>query len=48
MQITMVVTEEEATELFALLEQENVHAFYVKMPVEFGVIGEPGSQQQTP
>jgi PII-like signaling protein len=39
-EVTMAVSEEEADRLFALLESENVHAFYVKVPVEFGVIGE--------
>jgi uncharacterized protein len=38
-EITMVVTEEEANRLFALLTQERVHLFYVKMPVEFGTLG---------
>lgn len=37
--VTMVVREEEANELFAILEQENVPMFYVKMPVEFGSLG---------
>jgi len=38
--VTMVVKESESIQLFALLEQENVHMFYVKMPVEFGTLGE--------
>lgn len=37
--VTMVVREEEANELFTILEQENVPMFYVKMPVEFGSLG---------
>jgi len=37
--VTMVVKEEESSRLFALLEQEKVHMFYVKMPVEFGTVG---------
>jgi len=37
--VTMVVTEEESAKLFAQLEQENVHLFYVKLEVEFGTIG---------
>ena len=36
----MAVTEEECDRLFARLEAENVHVFYVKAPVEFGVLGE--------
>ena len=38
--VTMVVREEEATRLFEILEQEKVSVFYVKMPVEFGTLGE--------
>lgn len=43
--ITMAVAEEEANQLFDLIGRENVHLFYVKIPVEFGEIGatsEPG------
>lgn len=40
-EIVMAVSEEEATQLFDLLKQEQVHLFYVKAPVEFGVLGEP-------
>jgi len=39
-EVTMVVTEEEAERLFTLLRHEGVHAFYVKVPVEFGTLGE--------
>jgi hypothetical protein len=35
----MAVTEEESQKLFARIEAENVHLFYVKAPVEFGVLG---------
>jgi PII-like signaling protein len=38
--VTMVVTGPEAEQLFALLRAENVHVFYVKIPVEFGTLGE--------
>lgn len=38
-EVTMVVTEEEADRLFALLLEEKVHMFYVKLPVEFGTLG---------
>jgi PII-like signaling protein len=38
-EVTMVVTEEEADRLFALLDAEKVHIFYVKLPVEFGTLG---------
>lgn len=40
-EVVMAVSEEEADSLFALLEKEAVHVFYVKSPVEFGVLGEP-------
>mgnify|MGYP001567748494 CR=1 FL=1 len=39
-EVTMVVTEEEADQLFDYLRAENVHLFYVKLPVEFGTLGE--------
>lgn len=39
-EVTMVVTEEEADRLFALLGEEKVHMFFVKLPVEFGTMGE--------
>lgn len=38
-EVTMVVTEEEANSLFQFLEEEKVHLFYVKLPVEFGTLG---------
>jgi PII-like signaling protein len=38
-EVTMVVTEQEAEKLLTLLEQENVRMFFVKMPVEFGAFG---------
>jgi PII-like signaling protein len=37
--VTMVVKEDESIKLFEILEKENVHLFYVKMPVEFGSVG---------
>ncbi|HJV85203.1 MAG TPA: DUF190 domain-containing protein [Noviherbaspirillum sp.] len=42
-EVTMVVSDEEAERLFTLLRQEKVHMFYVKLPVEFGMLGEPVS-----
>jgi PII-like signaling protein len=38
-EILMAVTTEEATRLFDRLKAEGVHLFYVKTPVEFGVLG---------
>jgi PII-like signaling protein len=41
-EVVMAVTEEEAKRLFDFLKEEGVHVFYIKTPVEFGSIGEPG------
>ena len=40
-EVIMAVTEDEWGRLLARLEEEKVHVFYVKAPVEFGMIGEP-------
>lgn len=40
-EVIMAVTAEEAENLFDVLKQEQVHVFYMKTPVEFGVLGEP-------
>jgi uncharacterized protein len=40
-EVVMAVSEDEATRLFEHLMQEGVHVFYVKTPVEFGVLGQP-------
>ncbi|UJS26343.1 DUF190 domain-containing protein [Thiothrix winogradskyi] len=40
-EIVMAATEEEVSHLFDTLQQEGVHLFYMKTPIEFGVIGEP-------
>jgi PII-like signaling protein len=40
-QVTMAVTQQQADDLFVLLEQEKVHMFYVKSPVEYGTLGAP-------
>jgi len=39
-EIVMAVSEDEARRLFARLQEEQVHLFYVKSAVEFGVLGE--------
>ena len=39
-EVVMAVTTEEADRLFERLRAEGVHVFYVKTPVEFGVLGE--------
>ncbi|OQX14112.1 MAG: hypothetical protein BWK73_10190 [Thiothrix lacustris] len=40
-EIVMAATEENVSRLFDTLQQEGVHLFYMKTPIEFGVIGEP-------
>jgi uncharacterized protein len=38
-EVLIAVTSEEADRLFARLKAEGVHLFYVKTPVEFGILG---------
>jgi PII-like signaling protein len=38
-EVLIAVTTEEAARLFDRLKAEGVHLFYVKTPVEFGVLG---------
>ena len=38
-EVMLALTGEETKRLFARLESENVHLFYVKTPVEFGTLG---------
>ena len=38
-EVLMAVTTEQAERLFVRLKAEGVHLFYVKTPVEFGVLG---------
>lgn len=40
-EVVMAVSEDEAERLFDMLRAEGVHLFYVKTPVEFGVLGAP-------
>ncbi len=37
----MIVSEEESDHLFDHLQKEDVHLFYVKKSVEFGMLGKP-------
>ncbi|CAL61843.1 conserved hypothetical protein; putative GlnB-like domain [Herminiimonas arsenicoxydans] len=39
-EVTMIVTEEESEKMFSLLKAENIYAFFVKIPVEFGTLGD--------
>jgi len=41
LEVVMVLSEEECNRLFARLEQEKVHVFYVKTPAQFGMTSEP-------
>ncbi len=41
-EIQMAASEADTERLFKRLEDEGVHLFYVKTPVEFGTLGEPG------
>jgi hypothetical protein len=38
-EVLVAVTSEQSTRLFERLRAEKVHLFYVKTPVEFGVLG---------
>lgn len=42
-EVLIALTEDDAKRLFDRLRTENVHLFYVKTPVEFGVLGEDDS-----
>lgn len=39
-EVTMAVTAEESKRIFAVIRQAGVKLFYVKTPIEFGVVGE--------
>jgi PII-like signaling protein len=41
-EITMIVSEAEADQLFDLLNQEKIEIFYARLPVEFGKTGGQG------
>ena len=41
LEVVMALTEEETERLFARLDAEGVHLFYVKAAVEFGTLGRP-------
>lgn len=40
-EIVFVVSDEEAQHMFDLLAQEGISLFYVKLPVEYGVLNDP-------
>ena len=37
-EVVFMVSDEEATQLLTLLEQEKIRLFYVRMPAEYGVL----------
>ena len=40
LQIILAVTEEEAERILDVVKAENVHVFYTRVPIEFGLIGD--------
>ena len=40
LEVVMAVTEDESDRLFEMLRAERVKFFYIKAPIEFGVLGE--------
>jgi PII-like signaling protein len=39
-QIVLAVTEDEAERLMTRVREERIHIFYMRVPIEFGVLGE--------
>ncbi|MCO6435229.1 MULTISPECIES: DUF190 domain-containing protein [Nitrosomonas] len=39
-ELTMALSEAAAERMFARLHEEDIHVFYVKIPIEYGVSGE--------
>jgi len=40
LQIILAVTEDEAEHILDVVRAENVHVFYTRFPIEFGIIGD--------
>lgn len=40
LQIILAVTEEEAEHILDVVRAENVHVFYTRFPIEFGIMGD--------
>ncbi len=40
-EVVMALSAADADRLFSRLREENINVFYVKMPIEFGMTGEP-------
>lgn len=48
MQVIFAVTETESELLLDAVRRANVHVFYTRCPIEFGVLGLPGGDQVAP
>lgn len=48
MQVIFAVTETESELLLDAVRRANVHVFYTRCPIEFGVLGLPGGEQAEP
>ena len=48
LQIILAVTEDEAERMLAIVRAANVHVFYTRFPIEFGVIGDDASDEAQP
>jgi PII-like signaling protein len=46
-QVTMAVTEEEAELVLSAIRSEKIHLFYVRFPVEFGMLGDDLPSEKT-
>jgi uncharacterized protein len=44
-EVTVAVDEAQCESLMALLEREQANVFYVKTPVEFGIVGAPAERR---
>lgn len=44
--VQMALSEDEAVRLFAAIDEEGLHIFYVKTPIEFGVTGQADQEAQ--
>ncbi len=44
-QIILALTEEEAEQILKVVRAENVHVFYTRFPIEFGVLGDDAPQK---
>ncbi|OHC37943.1 MAG: hypothetical protein A3J25_16190 [Pseudomonadales bacterium RIFCSPLOWO2_02_FULL_63_210] len=47
MEVSLVLSQEECSQLFERLQQEDLALFYVKTPVEFGTLGKQAGADTT-